>query len=201
EGGNCELAILAPLPGDLMPEGVPAKPGTMAGRSTVCARKPTPSLILLGALVSARGLEVTLAKPQKVDVVITSSPDGAPGTWEPMGVIPPGEVTLLSAAPGVASQFSIRAEMTLPGGDVVHSPPVFAVNPARCARRNSEVAGPRLRQQYTVEDIFTDQKQAELFTTDLIRLAKLASRDPGMRPTGESGGDEVRSAIVDPWSA
>ncbi|GAA3120379.1 hypothetical protein GCM10010466_09140 [Planomonospora alba] len=201
EGGNCELAILAPLPEDLMPEGTAAEPETMVGRSTVRTPQPSPSLILLGALVHGKGLEVTLAKPQRADVVVKSSPDGSPGSWQTVGVIPPGDVTLRSTVPE-ASGSVVRAEMVMADGRVVQSPPVFAVNPVRCARRVAETGGPRLRREYTVEEVFTDAELAARFNADLIRLAEILSHGSGTRPAGDSAsGTATRSVIEDRWSA
>ncbi|MFG1948748.1 hypothetical protein [Nonomuraea sp. NPDC048826] len=201
EGGNCELALMAPLPENLMPNGAAKSPEALAGHSTVRRRYPSPSLVLLGALVHSKGLEVTLARPQPEATVIHSSPDGAPGSWQPIGIIPPGEIALVLTVPEAPGSV-IRAERTLPDGRIMQSPPVFAASPARCARRIAEAQGPRLRREYTVEEIFTDPELARRFNADLIRLAEILPRATSTRPApGKVEGNTVRSVIEDRWTA
>ncbi|MFI7534821.1 hypothetical protein [Streptosporangium sp. NPDC049376] len=201
EGGNCELAVLSPLSKDLMPSGESASRETMTGRSTIRPSRSSPSLVLLGALVHSNGLEVTLARPQSVDVRIDSSPDGSPQSWRAVGVIPAGEVALLLTVPEAPGSV-IRAVMHRAGIGAVESPPVFAVSPARCAPRVAGEQEPRLRREYTVEELFTDPVLARRFTADLVQLVEVLPRGVRVRSEAGSGdGVAVGSSIEDRWTA
>ncbi|MER7131640.1 hypothetical protein [Streptosporangium saharense] len=183
------------------PPGECASRETMTGRSTIRPSRSSPSLVLLGALVHGNGLEVTLARPQPVDVRIDSSPDGSPQSWRAVGVIPAGEVNLLLTVPEAPGSV-IRAVMRRTGIGVVESPPVFAVSPARCAPRVAGNQEPRLRREYTVEELFTDPALARRFTADLAQLAEILPRGVRVRPAAGNGdGVTAGSSIEDRWTA
>ena len=54
----------------------------------------------------------------------------------------------------------VRAVAVLAGQARAESPPVFAIDPARCARRQADDRRPRLHHSYTEEEIFTDEDLA-----------------------------------------
>lgn len=200
-GGNCELAILTPVATDLLPAGTTSALNAVAGKRTIRQVKSSPALVLLGALVSSKGLEVTLHRPQQRPVTIETSVDGSPGSWQAIGTIPAGQTILTMTAPEGAG-VRIRARMSLVDGRAVESPTIFAVSPAKCARRDDSGQGPRLKHEYDIEQIFTDPLLAERFSNDLIRIAELLPRRIGTRPyRNTKDGTVIRSAIEDRWTA
>ncbi|WP_067490031.1 hypothetical protein [Actinomadura hibisca] len=191
-GGNCELAILAPSAQTLMPPGEPCPAPRLEGRRTVRATEPRPGLTLLGALVTAQGVQVTLARAYDVEITVETSLDGSPGSWQRAGVIPAGATGGLFAVPEIGGTV-VRAV----AGPLL-SPPVFAAQPARCARRREDDHRPRLRHPYSEEEIFTDPELARRFRLDLLRLMDgLTSVTPATTTPHASTGNTVQ----DRWTA
>ena len=198
--GNCELAVLAPAGESLMPKGTVIVRDELSGRRTVQPAAPRPRLLLLGALLTRGGLVVTLARAHDAAVRIEVSPDGSPGSWVTLGTIAPGVTETMFPITG-ATGTVVRAVAVQPGHPRVESPPVFAVNLARCARRQADDRRPRLRQEYSEETIFTDEEMANRFRTDLLRLVE-ASVQPGARHTGEREPEPAaRVSAEDRWAA
>ncbi len=168
-GGNCELAVLTPVGESKMPEGTCAATAHLQGRRTVSEITPTQAVLLLGALLTRAGLVVTLARAYDVDVTIETSPDGAPGTWTRIGTVPAGQSEAVFPLSGWAGA-AVRAVTALPGAVRAESPPVFTVDPTRCARRLADDHRPRLQQSYAEDKIFTDAELARQFYNDLLRL-------------------------------
>ncbi|WP_436637862.1 hypothetical protein [Actinomadura kijaniata] len=163
EGGDCELAVLSPVGASLMPEGTACPPDRMAGRRTAREAEPRRGPSVLGALVGARGVQITLARPHDVEVAVEASPDGSPGSWTAAGTVPAGETAAVLAVPEpVGAVIRVRA-----GAEV--SPPVFAADPGRCGRWADD--RPRLRAPYTEEEILTGER-GRRFRHDLLRLAE-----------------------------
>ncbi|MQY06613.1 hypothetical protein [Actinomadura macrotermitis] len=158
EQGGGELAVLAPVASSLLPEGTPYPVASLEGRRTVRPAGPRPDPAALGALITGDGLQVTLARAHDEPVAVAGSPDGSPGSWEPLGTVPAGaRVQVFGTAHAV-----VRA------GD---GPAVFTVQPGRFAR-GDDGDGPRLRTGYTEDEIFTDEALARRFRADLVRLAQ-----------------------------
>ena len=155
DGGNCELAVLTPVGASLMPEGICVAAAHLQGRRTVSEITPAPAVLLLGALLTRAGLVVTLARAYDVDVTIETSPDGSPGSWTGIGTVPAGQDEAVFPLSGWAGA-AVRAVAVLAGTGRAESPPVFTVDPARCARRQADDHRPRLQHSYTEEEIFTD---------------------------------------------
>ena len=198
--GNCELAVLTPAGESLMPKGTVIVRDELSGRRTVQPTVPRPRLLLLGALLTRGGLVVTLAKAHEIAVRIEASPDGSPGSWVTLGTIAPGVTETMFPITGVTGTV-VRAVAVQPGYQRVESPPVFAVNLARCARRQADDRRPRLRQEYSEETIFTDEEMAHRFRVDLLRLVE-ASVQSGPRHTGEREPEPAASASAeDRWAA
>ena len=185
-GGNCELAVLTPVRESMMPDGTCAASAAIQGRRTVSEITPTPTVLLLGALLTRAGLVVTLARAYDADVTIETSPDGAPGTWTAIGAVPAGQSEAMFPLAGWAGA-AVRAVAAVNGQARAESPPVFTVDPARCARRQADDRRPRLHQSYAEDEIFTDQELARQFYNDLLRLLEAnvqqqAGRSPETTP-------------------
>ena len=183
-GGNCELAVLTQVGESKMPEGTCAATAHIQGRRTVSEITPTPAVLLLGALLTRAGLVVTLAGAYNVDVTIETSPDGAPGTWTRIGTVPAGQSEAVLPLSGWAGA-AVRGVAAMSGAVRAESPPVFTVDPARCARRLADDHRPRLPQSYAEDEIFTDAELARQFYNDLLRLLETNVR----RRAGQSVGN------------
>jgi hypothetical protein len=197
-GGNCELAVLTPVGESKMPEGTCAATAHLQGRRTVSEITPTPAVLLLGALLTRAGLVVTLARAYDVEVTIETSPDGAPGTWTRIGTVAAGQSEAVFPLSGWAGA-AVRAVTALSGAVRTESPPVFTVDPARCARRLADDHRPRLPQSYAEDEIFTDAELARQFYNDLLRLLETnvrqrAGQSAGTAPSRaapSAGGDRL----------
>lgn len=155
-----------------MPEGTCAAATHLKGRRTVSEITSDPAVLLLGALLTRSGLVVTLAREYSMDVTIETSPDGAPGSWTGIGIIPAGRSEAVFPLSGWAGA-AVRAVATLTGSARAESPPVFAIDPARCARRQADDNRPSLQHSYAEDEIFTDAELARQFRNDLLRLLEM----------------------------
>ncbi|GAB3105871.1 hypothetical protein GCM10027160_00720 [Streptomyces calidiresistens] len=168
-GGNCELAVLASDTDPLLPdEGDLVSPAELPDCTVRSVRTGPAAPVLLGAQTTDGRLTVVLARGWPTPVGIASSPDGSPGSWTDIGEVPAGaEVHTFPdpGAPGAAIRASARS-----GGTVLHSPVVFVHSPAHCARRPDLGDAPRLRHEYTVGELFTDEGTARRFEADIARL-------------------------------
>lgn len=200
-GGNCELAVLAPVARSLMPEA--ASVGAvnwLQDRRTVRLMENRPKLLLLGALLTSEGLRVTLARPYEMEIVIETSPDGSPGSWEPIGTMPVGKTDWLFAVPELAG-WAVRARVAGEQHAMATSPVVFAAQPSRCGHRQATDDRPRLRQAYAEEEIFTDEELARRFRLDMTRLAEQLSQQRA-KPSAASRLQPATSSVVpDRWEA
>ncbi|MET8088193.1 hypothetical protein [Micromonospora sp. NPDC005237] len=195
-GGNCELAVLAPHPVSLLPEGEEPNEAAMAqlraGRSTSLAGSPAP--VLLGCAVVGGTLLVELAAPVTGRVVVETSPSGEPGTWQAMGVIPVGQATALFVLTEVTGG-AVRTVVTV-GGVRVESAAVFVTDPARCRPVRDADDAPRLGRgaPYEAIEVFTDPALAARFTADLERLTALVPPRPRIAPAlSDRQGFDVRT--------
>ncbi|ARP73204.1 hypothetical protein LK07_29315 [Streptomyces pluripotens] len=203
DGGNCELAVLAADTAPLLPEqGRPTSLASLTGRTIRPFESTGHTLVLLGAKTDSEGLHVSLAHPQPLPVVISTSPDGSPGSWTQTGTIPAGASACsfpLPEVPGAA----VRATCARPDGTTAASAVVFVYSPVHCARRHSADSGPRLRYDYTAQTLFADERAARRFETDLLRLRELTAGTaaPRVSPVGEATAGSVTSSGVDRWDA
>ena len=86
DGGNCELAVLASVDKSQMPDsGTTVAAARIEGRRTIAEMTPAPVVLLLGALLTAAGLKVTLSRRYQMDATIEISPEPMPcrylGLW------------------------------------------------------------------------------------------------------------------------
>ncbi|GAB3456145.1 hypothetical protein GCM10027570_37410 [Streptomonospora sediminis] len=200
-GGNCELAVLAPSETAVMPDGAISSTGDLQGRRTVRPPESRPALSVLGAVLTSHGLKVTLARAHVAATTVETSPDGSPGSWTPIGTIPAGETTRVFAVPESAGSV-VRAITLAADHGRTESPPAFAVHPGRCAaRRTAEDTGPRLRRDYTEEEIFSDEEIARRFRYDMIRLTEQLAQHRTTKAAARPKQPAASSAIQDHWAA
>jgi hypothetical protein len=198
--GNCELAVLAPTADSLMPEATTvASVDWLRNRRTVRAAASRPTLFLLGALLSSEGLHVTLARPYETDILIETSPDGSPGSWQPIGTIPARQTDRLFAVPELAGTV-VRTRVIGDQGPAT-SPAVFAAHPIRAGHRPEADDRPRLSHPYTEEEIFTDEEMARRFRLDLMRLAEQLPRRRTVPSAASRSEPAGSSAVPDRWTA
>jgi hypothetical protein len=200
DGGNCELAVLTPVRESRMPEGTCAAAAALQGRRTVFEITSAPAVLLLGALLTRAGLVVTLARAYDVDVSIETSPDGAPGTWTGIGAVPAGQSEAVFPLSGWAGA-AVRAVAVLSGNARAESPPVFTVDPARCARRQADDHRPRLAQACTEDEIFTDPELARRFCNDLLCLLEANVRQQAGRSAETAPKRAALPVGEDRWAA
>lgn len=204
DGGNCELAVLAADALPLLPEeGRVTALASLTGRTIRPFGSSGHALVLLGAKTDSEGMHVSLARSQPAPVVISTSPDGSPGSWTETGTIPAGTSASsfpLPEVPGAA----VRAICTRPDGTTVESAVVFVYSPVHCARRHGADSGPRLRYDYTAQTLFADELAARRFEADLLRLRELTvgASAPRVSPApGTAAAVSVTSSSVDRWDA
>ncbi|MCU8591977.1 hypothetical protein [Streptomyces sp. A13(2022)] len=204
EGGNCELAVLSADTSPLLPEEGPTTALTsLRGRTlrpfTTGAGR---ALVLLGAKTDSEGLHVALARSEPTPVVISASPDGSPGSWTAIGSIPAGRATFSFPMPEVPGA-AVRANCRRLDGSSVESPVVFVYSPVHSARRHTHDSGPRLSHDYTTQALFTDERAARRFETDLLRLRELTAgmSAPRVSPATESATSTAVTSGVDRWDA
>jgi hypothetical protein len=200
DGGNCELAVLTPVLASLTPEGTCITSSHLQGRRTISDIAPGPTVLLLGALLTRAGLVVTLARTYDVAVAIETSPDGSPGSWTGIGIVPAGQNEAVFPLSGWAGA-AVRAVATLAGAGRAESPPVFTVDPARCARRQADDHRPRLQHSYTEEEIFTDAELARQFRNDLLNLIEMNARQRTGPAARTAPSRAASPGVEDRWAA
>ncbi|MET7480868.1 hypothetical protein ABZT17_41990 [Streptomyces sp. NPDC005648] len=203
DGGNCELAVLAADTPALLPEeGRTTTPATLTGRTIRPHDSAARALVLLGAKTDSEGLHVSLARAEPAPVVISTSPDGSPGSWTKTGTVPAGRAAgsfALPEAPGAA----VRATCLRPDGTTLESAVVFVYSPVHCARRHGADSTPRLRYDYTAQALFADERAARRFESDLLRLRELTAGTsaPRVSPAPYTTTPTAVSTDVDRWDA
>ncbi len=191
QGGNCELAAIFPVSQSLLPEGTSVALDTLRSRSTIPPRAESrqfPPVVLLGARRSDQGIAVELLANTTAAIVIETSPDGSPGTWQQCHVIRPNalhqreHLTAHFQAPE-RSGAAVRAIVDDPERPFLTSA-VFLTDTLKCLPRDVDSSAPRLRQQFS--DVFSDENLLKRFEADLLRLlaenAAYRSQSPSLRP-------------------
>ena len=175
QGGNCELASVFGVDQSLMPEGTNVALDVLRTRSTMPAdsqSRQKPPVTLLGARRQDDGITVELLAGTDAAILIETSPNGGPGTWQQCHVIRPSTNAVLGA---IVSRFQAPEQMGAAVRAVVDdpkqpyiTPAVFLTDTTRCLPRQVDSSAPRLRQQFG--DVFSDEKLQRRFETDLLRL-------------------------------
>lgn len=201
QGGNCELAVVAPHAEPLFPQGDP-QPGTAFRRMASASAEATESAgvvpVLLGCALSDGTLLVELAAQAALRVVVETSPSAVPGTWLAAGTVAVGQRTARFLVPELTGG-AVRAVVDLDG--VRHeSATVFITDPSRCRPRRDATDEPRLTRPYGPDELFTDPLIAQRFTADLARLVELvgAVSQPVPAPGSSTVSTEVGSG--DRWA-
>ncbi|TMS54784.1 hypothetical protein [Mycobacterium sp. DBP42] len=206
EGGNCELAVVFPVDQTLLPEGTDVAVETIRQRSTLSAAaepRLSPPVTLLGARRELQGITVELIVESSVPIVIETSPNGGPGTWQQCHVIRPDGASLSGV---VAERFQAPEQMGAAVRAVVDdpktpytTPAVFLTDTARCLPRQVNSSAPRLKHQFG--DFFSDEKLQRRFEADLLRLlaenASQRSQSAASRPTRQQ---PARASSTDRWT-
>lgn len=200
-GGNCELAVLSADTLPLLPEeGRTTTLTSLTGRTIRPFTATGHTLVLLGAKTDSEGLHVFLARTEPAPVVISTSPDGSPGSWTTIGSIPAGASAGSFPVPEVPGA-AVRATCLRTDGSTAESPVVFVYSPVHCARRHTVDSGPRLRYDYTAQALFADERAARRFETDLLRLRELTAGTSASRvsPPAQVAAGRATISGVDRW--
>lgn len=174
-GGNCELAAVFSVDRTILPEGKDVALETLRSRSTMQTEsdhRQVPPVTLLGARRAEDGITVALLATSAAPIVIETSPNGGPGTWQQCHVFrPPAH----ASREVLVAQFQVPEQMGAAVRAVVDdsaqpyiSPAVFLTDTARCLARQVGSSAPRLGQHFG--DIFSDEKLQHRFESDLLRL-------------------------------
>ncbi|MDT0611335.1 hypothetical protein RM812_14005 [Streptomyces sp. DSM 40712] len=126
----------------------------------------------------------------------------SPGSWTGIGSIPAGESAFSFPMPEVPGA-AVRATCRRPDGSSAESPVVFVYSPVHSARRHTHDSGPPLSHDSTTQALFTDERAARRFGTDLLRLRVLTTgmSAPRVSPATESATSTVVTSGVDRWDA
>lgn len=206
KGGNCELAVIFPVDQTLLPEGTNVTVETVRQRSTLSAAaepRQSPPVTLLGARREPEGITVELIVDSSVPIVIETSPNGGPGTWQQCHVVRPNTTSLSDV---VVERFQAPEQMGAAVRAVIDdptrpytTPAVFLTDTTRCLPRQVNSSAPRLKQQFG--DFFGDEKLQRRFETDLLRLlaenASQRSRSATSRPARQHS---TRTSGSDRWT-
>ncbi|GIG93314.1 phospholipase D-like domain-containing protein [Plantactinospora endophytica] len=199
QGGNCELAVIAPHTTPLLPDSVP-EPATSIRTMTSAPPEPSSSAaslapVLLGCALTDDTLLIELATATHQQVLIETSTSAGPGTWQAAGSMPHGErvARLLVSEPTIGA---VRAVIDI-DGQRHESAVVFVTDPLRCRPRRDTANLPRLSHPYQTDDIFTDPTLAQRFTTDLARLAGLTGSTTGTTPAPSTVSTSTAGAASD----
>jgi hypothetical protein len=191
QGGNCELAAVSPVEQSLLPEGMDVALETIRSRSTIPSetspRRLAP-LTLLGARHEGDSIAVELIVGTVASIVIETSPDGSPGTWQRCHLIRPERlnsrdvlVSRFRAPEGIGA--AVRA-VTEGSDEPFITAVVFLTDTARCSARQVDSTAPRLRHEF--REVFSDERLLSRFEADLLRLlaenAAYRNREPSSRP-------------------
>ncbi|WP_433458344.1 hypothetical protein [Micromonospora sp. CA-248212] len=173
QGGNCELAVIAPHGAGLFPSGGDPQPPNAIQNlrsappaSTTSASGP----VLLGCALVDGTLIVELAKASGDRVAIETSPTGAPGSWAIAGAIPANQQSARLLVPEVTGG-AVRAVMEV-AGVRLESAAVFITDSSRCRPRQDTNDTPRLSWSGEVGELFGDPLLAQRFTNELGRLVE-----------------------------
>lgn len=206
DGGNCELAIVAPVAESLFPQATAMASSQIA--TVVAPAQPVqrgPALHLLGVCKDAGGLALEFVCRFAADVMIETSPDGSPGSWETKRKVPAAQVSVAGVtsakieAPEVVS--GAARVVAVIDGTRIESAPLFITDLARCRPQTDVSDAPRLRQDYGIDDLIKDEALAARFSRDLLRLIELSAAQRASRIKAPSIGAADRSepAEIDRW--
>ncbi|MEV0157239.1 hypothetical protein AB0H57_26410, partial [Micromonospora sp. NPDC050686] len=188
QGGNCELAVIAPHASGLFPsEGDPQPPNAIQNLKSAPPAGSTASAsgpVLLGCALVDGTLIVELAVAPGERVTIETSPTGAPGSWAIAGAVPANQQSARLLVPELTGG-AVRAVMEV-AGVRLESAAVFITDSSRCRPRQDNNDAPRLAWSGEVGELFSDPLLAQRFTNELGRLVEqvgLQGRTPSSTST------------------
>ncbi|GAB3171311.1 hypothetical protein FHX75_1248 [Micromonospora palomenae] len=201
QGGNCELAVIAPHTDSLFPEGDPQPDTTFRQLASAPPTATDPvgaAPVLLGCALSDGTLVVELAAPAAQRVVVETSPSAVPGSWLAVGAVPVGQQTARFVVPELIGG-AVRAVVEIDGVRR-ESAAVFITDASRCRPRRDASDEPRLSRSYEPDELFTDPLIAQRFTADLARLVELAGATGGSVPASSTSTVSSEVAPGDRWA-
>ncbi|RLK23350.1 hypothetical protein DER29_1210 [Micromonospora sp. M71_S20] len=201
QGGNCELAVIAPHSNSLFPEGDPQPCTTFRHLASTPPTATDPvgaAPVLLGCALSDGTLVVELATPAGQRVVVETSPSAVPGSWLAVGAVPVGQQTARFLVPELTGG-AVRAVIELDGVRR-ESAAVFITDPSRCRPRRDVSDEPRLSRAYEPDELFTDPLIAQRFTADLARLVELTGATGRSVPASSTAPVDTGVAPGDRWA-
>jgi hypothetical protein len=206
QGGNCELAAVFSVDRSIFPEGKDVALETFRSRSTMQTEsdhRQVPPVTLLGARRAEDGITVELLAASATAIVIETSPNGGPGTWQQCHVFrPPAHASreVLVAQFQAPEQMGAAVRAVVDDSTQLYiSPAVFLTDTARCLARQVGSSAPRLGQHFG--DVFSDEKLQHRFESDLLRLL---AENAAHRRQAPFGGPTRRQAVstssTDRWT-
>lgn len=187
QGGNCELAVIAPHTDLLFPEGEPQSITTfrqLASAPPTATDSAGAAPVLLGCALTDGMLVVELAAAAVQRMVVETSPTAVPGSWLAVGAVPVGQQSARFLVPELTGG-AVRAVIELDGVRW-ESAAVFITDPSRCRPRRDVSDEPRLSRAYEPNELFTDPLIAQRFTADLARLVELVGGVGGPAPASRT---------------
>ena len=168
DGGNCELAVMAPISATLLPPGGVVSASEAKTKKFSIQDRLGGGPLVLGATRVELGLHVQFSSELALDGHLELSLAAAPPeTWERAGEVAAGsrEVTITIGADGGSR---VRLVTTAADGKTNYSNTVFVVDPAHIMRLPGITAAhaPVTRP----DDLFGDSKLADKFFADAFAL-------------------------------
>jgi hypothetical protein len=183
-GGNVELGLITEIADSLAPETTaePARP--LAEHRIETGEPPAPSVLVLGAVMGADGVQVILGRPLEHEAKVEIQRDG---DWSSVGSIASGlaEAVVLTAQGSRLGGTALR--LRSPEGEpsnIVFIADLDAVRQPQIERTGTT--------QTTPMEIFSDYSVARAFAEDLARLRRaISGTASGVNEGGDGGGGNV----------
>ncbi|GAA1727045.1 hypothetical protein SAMN06265174_101525 [Dietzia kunjamensis subsp. schimae] len=204
EGANCELVTIQTVEGSLLPPGNPTAIDEIKKKRAGNYSQPTEldlNIQLLGAQVTATGIEAELVIRREGDLSFEYSPNGGPNSWTQLVVCgkravgPTTESISLRISSGSLLRARVRASK---GGDFL-STPVVLHELYKCQAISRGSSGKTLSQDYAIRDLFGDDVLAERFAQDIEELIKSVPPSAQLRTSSVGGGSVSAEVPQDRW--
>jgi hypothetical protein len=140
-GGNVEVGIVSRRNTSLFPDGVPISLSEVPAVriSGSAAKRPEADILLLAAVRTDGGLQVTLAKPPAVPVEVLASSHTSFDQWTEVGTVPPGMTDRVLPGVDLAGGARVRGRWNTTVGPL-DSGVIFVTDPALVMNRPGENA-------------------------------------------------------------
>lgn len=195
EGGNVELAVIAPIDKSLMPQGVAKPVITLASHQgpPLPETVETAPALIRSAVVAPTGMVIhfwtPLDEPCEVEVSAIGSP---PDEWRVIGTAPRGALDLQLDQHVFAS-----SRIRLKFADGTRSSTIFVTNLSQVFRTGAQPTSRRLAPE--LDQVFSDPEAAlQLFRTiDSIRAVGSGTTTSSAMSSGTSGASLTTSPVGD----